>query len=57
MATVKFEATKYTFIDSLLDSYNENIKLYQEFGEVYYKKKADHFLEILKEQLEDEGSK
>lgn len=57
MAACKWETTTYTLIDSLLDSYNENIKLYQQFGELCYKERADNFLEILKEHFEENASK
>ncbi|MEW9672281.1 hypothetical protein [Ammoniphilus sp. 3BR4] len=42
------EQTKYALIDSLLDSYNENMALYQLFGDISYKERADHFIGMLR---------
>lgn len=42
------EQTKYALIDSLLDSYNENMALYQLFGDIRYKERADHFIGMLR---------
>jgi hypothetical protein len=48
MVALKYEEPKSTLIDSLLDSYNENINLYHQFGEFCYKERADNFLDILR---------
>lgn len=42
------DRTKVDLIDSLLDSYNENMVLYRLFGDLCYKERADHFIQTLK---------
>lgn len=42
------DQTKYALIDSLLDSYNENMCLYRLFGDLCYKERADYFLDTLR---------
>lgn len=52
------DQTKYALIDSLLDSYNENTVLYQLFGDLGYKERADYFLDTLRRyssKQEDKG--
>ncbi|WP_167577772.1 hypothetical protein [Ammoniphilus sp. YIM 78166] len=42
------EQTKYALIDSLLDSYNENMTLFRLFGDFVYQERAEHFMGLLK---------
>ncbi|WP_167577930.1 hypothetical protein [Ammoniphilus sp. YIM 78166] len=51
MEKLKLDDERYSLIDSLLDSYNENIKLHQQYGKLCYKERAENFLEILKEHF------
>jgi hypothetical protein len=52
MGMVKLsETTKYRLIDSLLDSYNENMALYELFADPCYKERAEYFINILKQHF------
>ena len=41
------DRTQYALIDSLLDSYNENMILYGLFGDLCYRERAEHFMGTL----------
>ncbi|RXT09087.1 hypothetical protein [Ammoniphilus sp. CFH 90114] len=51
------EQTKYALIDSLLDSYNENMALYRLFGDLCYKERAEHFIGMLKSDFNQAETK